>query len=74
MAGAGVGAGVGNILPTPTPARSAACHPSTDDDIGGTVMNRLGNIERQEEKDSDSEDKVGASFSDGIRSEKEHRR
>ena len=32
----------------------AAYHPSTDDDIDGTVMNHLGNIERQEERDSGS--------------------
>ena len=51
MAGVGVGAGVGKILSTPTPARSRRVSPSKDNPFGRMVNHRLENIERQEEKE-----------------------
>ena len=54
LAGVGVRAGVGNILPTPTPAQNRSYHPSTDDDLGRTVIHPYESIERQEEKESGS--------------------
>ena len=46
--GVGVGAGVGKILPTPAGSRKT--DPSTNDDLGRTVIHLPENIETQEER------------------------
>ena len=46
LAGVGVGAGVGKIWPTLTPARSRRPHPATEYDFGRTIMHSPENIAR----------------------------
>ena len=55
LTGAGVGARVGKIWPTPTPARSRRLTPSRlDDGFGRTVVHGIESIARQEERENGS--------------------